>query len=407
MRRRNAMAGSSPSGWASANAVDGVTGGVGARMRVQPGVMFATIGDDPVLFSAETQALFSLDPLAAYVWTAFRDGLDTGDIIAELAGHGLDAAHAVEFVGSLRAQWMLEGLVSSHDEIEGRSPSASKGQQQNISLAGIAIAIAYDALPDWEATARIFSHLACADRDAAVSYDVRAERAFSASTDYARIYRDGRFLATCRAEETAAVLKAIILEEVLRRARYELALHTAMLVAGDRAFLLCGHPGAGKSTLTVAAVARGFQFGGDDVSLLHASGRVSGVPFATTVKPGSWPLVARYRPDVERARTWLRPDGVQARFLVPDAPVEQRTVRVGGIVLLDRHNEASCRLLEVARVEGLQGLLDGAYATGEKLTTSGFEALVNVVNDSACYRLQYDDLDAAAACLADLAGLAP
>ncbi|WOH56115.1 MULTISPECIES: hypothetical protein [Bradyrhizobium] len=41
--------------------------------------------------------------------------------------------------------------------------------------------------------------------------------------------------------------------------------------------LLCGQPGAGKSTLALELVDAGFQYAGDDVALIGADGTICGI----------------------------------------------------------------------------------------------------------------------------------
>ena len=73
---------------------------------------------------------------------------------------------------------------------------------------------------------------------------------------------------------------------MLERGTYELVFDAAALVRNGRMLLVSGHPGAGKTTLTLALVDAGFGFAGDDLALLNSEGRVTGVPFAPAIKAG-------------------------------------------------------------------------------------------------------------------------
>jgi hypothetical protein len=140
-----------------------------------------------------------------------------------------------------------------------------------------------------------------------------------------------------------------------------------------------------------------FGFAGDDLALLDSNGQAIGIPFAPAVKSGAWPLVARFRPDVNEAPVFRRPDRRRVRYLAPQRLASTEPRPVGWLVLLRRQCGGSPSLKPINPIEALRGLLDGAYAPDHRLTAIGFEALARVVGTAACYRLTYSNLGDAVA----------
>jgi hypothetical protein len=65
-----------------------------------------------------------------------------------------------------------------------------------------------------------------------------------------------------------------------------------------------GTSGSGKSTLTAALVHSGLRYLSDDVVPLDgATSRVLPVPLASSLKPGSWPVLTPKFPDLDRLPT--------------------------------------------------------------------------------------------------------
>ena len=193
------------------------------------------------------------------------------------------------------------------------------------------------------------------------------------------------------------VLKGQLLTEILEHAAYELAVHGAALLRNNRILLLCGAPGAGKTTLTLGLLGVGFGFAGDDVMLLDAQGLGVGLPFAPAVKAGAWSLVAEHMPDLGFAPIFRRPDRRRVRYPVPDAIVEPRPRAVGWVVLLSRSSDAPAALEPVDPASAFRGLLDGSFALGRELTSAGFDALTHVIRSAVICRLTYSNLEEAVA----------
>ena len=350
----------------------------------------AVIGGHNVLFSAAHQKLYRLNDAAAYVWRCLEDGLGRDAVVNEMVQFGIERSVAETSVASaLRTLRQLGLSVSPAGRTE--APLFC----QALHLAGLNVTIRY-ATDRAGPTASTFRHVESAAHPPDVVFDVQDD-----GTRFS-LFRNGHFVTSCSIDALAASLKAEILEEILERGRYELALHAAALVADDRALLVCGRPGAGKTTLSLALEHAGWTLAADDLALLDASGMVTGVPFATAVKAGGWKLLSQLRPDLASAPVWRRPDRKRVRYLAPQGRVSSSPRRVRWVVQLRRRPGMAASLAPIAPIEGLACLLKDAAGPDHRMTPAGFEALASLVDGAACYRLSYSRLDEAVDVLRDL-----
>jgi hypothetical protein len=206
------------------------------------------------------------------------------------------------------------------------------------------------------------------------------------------LFRDRRWILSCSPDELAVVVKGQLLTEVLERSTYELAVHAAALLQDDRILLLCGSPGAGKTTLALGLVRAGFGFAGDDVTLLDSLGHGVGIPFAPAVKVGAWPILAEYYPDLDAAPVCRRPDRRRVRYLAPKEFVSSSPRKVGWVVLLRRRADVSAELAPVDPVDALRGLLNGSFALGGELTGTAFDLLTEIIRSADVFCLTYSRL---------------
>uniref|UniRef100_UPI002FE2D547 PqqD family peptide modification chaperone n=1 Tax=Sinorhizobium chiapasense TaxID=501572 RepID=UPI002FE2D547 len=337
-----------------------------------------------VLFSASQHAIFTLNDTAAYIWRLLEQGKPTEGV--ERAG--VDARDAHGQVEAAIEDWQRLGLI--RPRISPLDISAQEHVSQMLSVAGRRMRILYPiahALP----TMAIFRHLEVGDAAPDTVFHL-AEHG-----DRLHLFRNGEWLLASAPDQMATLLKGEMLSDVLGAGRYELALHAAALLKNERLVLLCGEPGAGKTTLTMALAHAGFGFASDDVTLLSADGRCIGLPFAPAVKSGAWPLLTDRFPDLDVAPIFRRPDNRRVRYLVPKAvaSLTAQSWPVGAVVLLHRDRAARPGLDKIDPVDVLRGLLGGAFAPGGELGDTGFDVLAGVIGSVKAYRLTYSGLDEA------------
>jgi hypothetical protein len=347
-------------------------------------VSLSRVAGRNLVFSSTRQKVYELNDTAAEVWRSLHDGRAPRSIVERLVKEGHAPASADGYVSSMLAEWNRLGIRPPLQKLV-RS-CANERLRQSIDLTGLRICLRFR-MPQAQASSQIFEHLAVDGQSHDVTFDI-VNRGREC-----HLYRNRQWIDACSCEGLAPVLKGRLMTEVLQGDTHVLALHAATLAFRRRLLLLCGRPGAGKSTLTLALAHAGFGFASDDLALLHTDGKVSGVPFAAAVKPGSWPLVAKLWPRLLHAPVFVRGDGKRVRYVVPHAIDSPGAKPVGWVVLLCRERNADATLAPIDFSEALEGLLAGAYADRERLTTAGFAALITAVARARCFRLVYADLN--------------
>lgn len=201
-------------------------------------------------------------------------------------------------------------------------------------------------------------------------------------------------------EEALGVVLEHILAVSYRDAHWLATFHAGAVADGNQAIVLPGKSGSGKSTLTAALVHAGLRYLSDDVAPLDGGTKqVMPLPLATSLKSGSWPVVAPWFPDLDalpvygrgrRQRRYLnlsdhgvgkRPSGATVRALVfpqhrPDARTRIERLRPCQAFgrLLQSGGWLSPDLLD------LSGLLDWLLVTpGYELTYSSTEEAKDAV----------------------------
>ncbi|WP_018237172.1 PqqD family protein [Ensifer sp. BR816] len=352
-----------------------------ARFVVQ--AQLVRIKEQNILFSPSQRAIFALNDTAVDIWRSLQEGMPPAAISRKIARGPFDTAEAYRHVEAALKDWEQLGLIRPCP------PSACAAPDQHVSqmlaVAGRTIQIVYPAAHAFPAST-VFKHLESRNEiaDIVLQPVEHGERI--------RLFRNGEWVLSCSPEELATVLKGELLSDILKHAKYELALHTAALLKRERLLLLCGAPGAGKTTLTLALARAGFGFVADDVTLLDADGLGVGLPFAPAIKPGAWPLLAEGYPALDRAPIFRRPDSKRVRYVLPQDFVQPRPSAIGWVILLRRDRVSRPRLDPVDTVGALRGLLSGAFAPGQELGNAAFDVLSHVIRSAEVYCLTYSDL---------------
>lgn len=360
--------------------------GDGASARFVTQARLVRIRGQNVLFSASQHAIFALNDTAADIWRLLEEGMPAEAVARGIARDRISTRDAHGQVKAALGDWQRLGLIRPH--ISPHDVAAQGHVSQMLSVAGRRMRILYPkahALP----TMTIFRHLEVGEDDPDVVFQLAAH------AGRLHLFRNGEWIVASAPNEMATILKGEMLSDVLRAATYELALHAAALLKNGRLVLLCGEPGAGKTTLTLALVHAGFGFASDDVALLNADGRCVGLPFAPAVKSGAWPLLADYFPDLDTTPTFRRPDNRRVRYLAPNASAAVTTESwpVGSVILLQRDRAAYPGLDPIDPVDVLRGLVGGAFAPSGELGDTGFDVLARVIASVRAYRLSYSGLD--------------
>jgi hypothetical protein len=360
----------------------------------------------PLLFDEQRQKLYAADRTAAFVLCCLQDGLDLGAIerkLAAAASLNLAAARRVlrealaelesAASGSREAATMggdahpLSGPppFSGADARTGGPPAI--GTDCRIAIAGVRIELA---CPERGVARRVlaaFAHLTMADDTPPhLHIDVRAT-----AGGYVVFQDREPVLRVAELEGLTPALKAHLVQQVLARGDYRLAVHAAALARDGRVLLLPGDAGSGKSTLAAALMARGFSLLGDDTVLLEDDLRVRGLPFALAVKAGAWDLLKPHHPALLGLPVDRRPDGRVVRYLRPGV-IAADPLAARWMVFPNWDHAPAAGLERLSRVEALQRFLPGCYASARRLQANELAELIAWIEGIDCYTLDSSDL---------------
>ncbi|MBR0718462.1 serine/threonine protein kinase [Bradyrhizobium liaoningense] len=356
-------------------------------LRPAADAVFALLDGRPVLFSETRQKIYELDKVGAFIWCELAHGASLAAIYQELGRLGIDEYTARQFSRQAINAWIDRELL----DVDWRMPancafSAVLGRRRiNVRA------------ENWDLLQRMVSPFCGPDNENGED-DIAVE---AMMLDDQVLFR-GNDAGThrCEVEALAPTIKAHLTERLIRSNRWVFALHAATLANCGMGLLLCGQPGAGKSTLTLQLVDAGFQYSGDDVALIGADGTVCGIPFALTLKEGSWELLSRLRGDWDDV-THRRADGAQVRYLpIPNAHNE--SLSAGWVIFLNRVANGSAELTALDQLESMKRLIEGAFASDGRLSRAGFFALKRIVAGARSFQLTYCESVEARGLLMDL-----
>lgn len=356
-------------------------------LRPAAGAVFALLDGRPVLFSETRQKIYELDQVGAFIWCKLAQGAFLEDVHQELGQLGIGARAAREFTWQAMNVWIDRGLLDLDWRMSADCAFSTVLAQRRISVRAANRGLLQQLIS-----------LFCVTNDSGEEEDIAIEtmmlgdRVFFRGND-ASIHR-------CEAAALAPTIKAHITERLIRSNQWAFALHAASLVKCGKGLLLCGQPGAGKSTLALELVDAGFQYAGDDVALIGADGTICGIPFALTLKQGSWRLLSRLYGDWNDV-THRRSDGAEVRYLpIPDA--HNGSLSANWIIFLNRVASGPVELTPLDQLDSIKRLIEGAFAADGKLSQSGFFALKRIVAGARSFQLIYSESAQARQLLMDL-----
>ncbi len=188
------------------------------------------------------------------------------------------------------------------------------------------------------------------------------------------------------------MLHALVRGVAYRQQDYLLALHSAALYRDGRCLLLPGLPGAGKSTLCAALMARGYRLLTDETSvLLPGPARIASIPIPVALKPGSWGALRGIYPNLAREPIFKRADGIRVRYLraPADTPLDDRAAT--HLLFPSYKPGGRATIRPVGVIEALARLFGGGYGVNRELSPAKVRRILDWSAALRCYAIEYPD----------------
>lgn len=188
-------------------------------------------------------------------------------------------------------------------------------------------------------------------------------------------------------------LFTIPLAELLKREGLFM-LHAAGLARGERALLITGASGAGKTTLTLALLRAGYGFLADDTVLLSARGGADGPGLRALAFPDEMDLTeqtTKFFPDLPLGGLVWTPQGRPKQAVSAHAVFGRPPVwNCEPVALIFPQPGAAhqSRLSRLAPDEALLQVLCNVLRTRADATQAQLDALALLVNQCVCLRLE-------------------
>lgn len=361
------------------------------KFRLSGRASFLHVGDRKALFFEPSQQIFELNEAAALLVHRLAEApASFQQLQSLLTKRGMCRASATQHVSEFLSTWSQHGWLKI---LVGQAGGKTVFTQK-IALAGLGVVIRYRNRTASDLIAPTFDHLASNKVSPSITYDVAVtqDRAFIAASD-----AEGMIVAP---SEAAPALKAALTDDVLANAGDRVVLHAALLVRNARGLLLCGGPGVGKTTLTLALLDAGFDYGADDIVLMNARGRVEGAPFAPALKSGSWKLLKKSLAPVVPAEH-RRLDGRLVRYVPPSRLAPKRPCPIATIAVLRRGKDCAATIAPAEPLAVLRELLSGAFTPSRRLSARQLATMLDAISRASSVRFEFSRLDEAVTALTD------
>jgi hypothetical protein len=372
------------------------------------------IGEEGLLLDPENRRLYALNTSATFIWSLLKDGKSPAEISRALNEQfAVPADAALSYVANVLGQYaaLRQDGQPPDRETAARVAAPQAGRPSRIGpriartylLLDSAFRVHYDSARLFEQIHPLLQHAALLNGGAGLT---QVTDVVVAQEDHrVAVIADEEMIGSSLTFEDAAVaVRACLTQLATARSDGLCVVHAGALCRNGAALLLPGDAGHGKSTLSAGLAARGFDMLCDDTTLLAGEPPlVRSIPAGLCIKRGAYAVLEPHYPQIASLPEWRRPDGRQARYLMPgrDLPwaAPDAALGVSWIVFPRYHPDRGTALLPLPRHEALARLLRGVCFLSGSLDGRNLEKLIAWIEPIDCFELPLSSLDAATALL--------
>ncbi len=373
------------------------------------------LGQDSLLFDEPSRRLFHLNSTASAVWKGLASCCTKEEIVRALvdATGGL-SVQIDKDVGDLICQWRTDGLLSDvrkPEEVPGivntpgsfprlfldaeTFPERAYGTHElQFRIVDTSIRLRVPSKEVLQCVQTILAHFVMPG-----AADTEVELIILHKDPRYLLLRNGELLDWCEGKDGIAPMvhgNCVMLAYDLSNCF--VGIHGAAIRYEQKSILMPGAAGCGKSTLTAAMMASGFDYCADELVLLsYPPIRMRPVPTAIGLKTGSWKAIEVFHPQVVSLTTHCRLDGKSIRYLLPSADFSQylgsEEMPVDYMVM--PYFDETCGETFTKRIsagKALCRIAEAGYDVSGSLTADKIGQLVQWIADIPCYELHFAHL---------------
>ena len=357
------------------------------------GTSFLLLDEQPAVFSAAAQKIYALNEVAALIWCGLEQGESSRTVAQRLVARGVSPDNAAIYVKRASQKWLRLGLL----------------QVDFKSFDNLAIACAFNVSlgrSKWtfefsnESVAKVLLEL-FVHQEPPLEGGKRLKIMEAKGLVY--VFDNDKCVLTCALHDLVPSVKAYLTEQIVSHCATDIAFHAACLEYKEKALLISGRPGAGKTTLALQLAQTGLKCCADDVVLIRQDGTVTGVPFAPTIKSGAWRILKDAIPNLENVPVHRRPDGKRVKYLNALTMAKNGAIfPVGWIVFLKRRSEGAAKLVRLSRMDGLKRVITSSHSPDKRMSHVALASLKIMLTQADLFELSYANVIEASAAILEM-----
>lgn len=382
------------------------------------------LDNEMLLYLEAGQSIYYLNPSASFLWCCYEEGLSEEQMAEELAdAFQIDKAQAKLDIAANLSEWRKLGLLGGYEKFRSTDGNDVTGVRETdeapVDTVCIDIFLGSVVIRYY----RILGHIIEIQysdeellKNAGIALSSLLVEATAASRHNFTVVRaEGGFVIRhgeqpveqCRTiEELAPLLLAQVISRVYPDTSCLLGLHAAAVGKRGYCIAMPAVSGSGKSTLTAALAASGFDYYTDELVLvMNDSYHLMTAPVGMGIKPGSWPVLSDYYPELEVLPVCPRPDGKQVRYLAAPSTIHASVDdgnHLRALVFPVYAPGRSVCLSPLSAADSVCRLTAAGYDVKGGLSRDSVEELIGWIGEQDCYELLFDDLEEAIAVMKGL-----
>jgi len=359
-----------------------------------------------LIWSTTKQSFVHLNPLASWVHSCLKEG-DSESLIVQLLEEErtLNGQNAKAFVQSLsdpNSVFRTSQQNPPHSDegsfifpfIECADADIEQGTPWKlfpVTIGGTKVCVnIYSESIDLARVTRSFAHLVNTDEytNSIFSIDVGAT---AAGRLWAACDATGGFYAVDN-DELTTLIYWMLYKTVESSRDWLVALHAGGVQAGDKAIILSGKGGSGKSTLTVALTHKFKTYLSDELIVISRHNHlVWSVPTAPCLKEGSWRATTEVYPMLDRVEPMKRLDRYVKFLPVTNNISMPANTKTDNAILIFPTFQKNCpaTINSLSIGEAIDSLIVSGGLFGEFRNKADFCDFAKWLGRLDCYKIQY------------------